>query len=230
MEVARVVVGQRSSIAVDDLTDAMRKASYADLFIVRYPADRVEWAFSLSRSLQPSAVFHADTLMYWKLDVGDGHGKPTTTGLAVNTTPDPNGVGELVGRAFSDYANHYAANPLLDRASALDGYREWAMVSSLGGNSLTIAQNGTAIAVATFEESDGCMEILLAGVDPAWQGRGVYSNLLWAVERRSLELGVHTLVISTQAHNVRVQRSWVRHGFTPMAAFNTVHVIVSRDA
>ena len=80
-------------------------------------------------------------------------------------------------------------------------------------------------AVATLEISEDFVEILLAGVGPPWQGRGVYSSLLWAVEDFAADRGLSSVYISTQAHNTRVQRSWARFGFTPVAAFETVHAM-----
>jgi GNAT superfamily N-acetyltransferase len=226
IEVARVVVGRHSSIAVADVIEAI-VATGADLFIVRYPAEHVEWSHRLFADLQPRTVFHADTLMYWHLEVGAGSGRPPASGLAVETSPGADAVAHLIGRIFVDYTNHYAANPFLDHQAALEGYQEWATVSCTGGDCVTVVNEGEPIAVATLEKSISSVEILLAGVDPAWQGKGVYSTLVWAVEQQAAELGVPSVVISTQAHNVKVQRSWARHGFVPAATVETVHVIAS---
>nr|BFE86349.1 hypothetical protein GCM10020093_089500 [Planobispora longispora] len=71
-------------------------------------------------------------------------------------------------------------------------------------------------------------EILLAGVVPAAQGRGLYTHLLGAVEERALGRGSAEVVISTQEHNTRVQRAWTRYGFQPSHAVVTVHAVRNR--
>lgn len=224
IEVARLVVGRRSPVEVGTVIAAILETD-ADLTIVRYPADRVEWAFRLTEGVAPMVVFHADTLIYWLLSVGSGRGQPPSPEFRVDPSPEPGPVRELIGRVFADYTNHYAANPLLDRRLVLQGYQEWATTSTLASECLTLAHAGAPIAVATLEAGEDAHEILLAGVDPAWQGRGVYSSLLWAVEQRSIEAGAPSLVISTQAHNTRVQRAWARHGFVPTSVFETAHVL-----
>ena len=59
----------------------------------------------------------------------------------------------------------------------------------------------------------------------AAQGRGIYAHLLAEVERRAAERGAAEVVISTQGHNVRVQRVWARYGFEPVHAMLTVHLV-----
>jgi GNAT superfamily N-acetyltransferase len=224
ISVERVVVGEAATVGVDDLVRVI-ETSEADLLIVRYPASRVDWAFSLNTESRRGAVFHTGTLMYWRLSVGEGRGHPPTDEMEVVPHPSPEAVSEFVGRVFVNYPNHYSANPRLDPALALEGYREWATASALSGACVAIRNEDTLVAVATVETSEDFVEVLLAGVNPPWQGRGIYSSLLWAVEDFATECGLSSVYISTQAHNTRVQRSWARFGFTPVAAFETVHAM-----
>jgi ribosomal protein S18 acetylase RimI-like enzyme len=141
-------------------------------------------------------------------------------------------VREVVRSSFRDYGNHYTANPLLDPAAALAGYEDWAVRSlrSDPGNVLVMMEGGAPIGMATLEPgADGnhC-EILLAGLVPAAQGRRLYDGLLEGCERAAAARGATRIVISTQVHNVRVQRAWARHGLRPFAAIETVHLVDRR--
>jgi ribosomal protein S18 acetylase RimI-like enzyme len=135
----------------------------------------------------------------------------------------------IVRASFRDYGNHYTANPLLDRSAALAGYEDWAVRSLVSdpGNVLVLTDGGEPIGMATLEPgSDGDhLEILLAGLVPAAQGRHLYDGLLDGCERAALARGATRVVISTQVHNVRVQRAWARHGLRPFAAIETVHLV-----
>jgi hypothetical protein len=47
------------------------------------------------------------------------------------------------------------------------------------------------------------------------------------VEDQAADTGVSQVLISTQGHNVRVQRAWSRYGLEPVATFVTVHLVRS---
>ncbi|MEO5874054.1 MAG: GNAT family N-acetyltransferase [Streptosporangiaceae bacterium] len=221
----------------------------ADVLVVRYDASRLELAGTLACSRR--AVLPAGTLTYWEKPVSAARppGLSSRKVLSEAGPPEPSDlevlsaaaldletvsavVREIVRASFRDYGNHYLANPLLDRAAALAGYEDWA-VRSLGsdpGNVLVLAEGAIPIGMATLEPgSDGDhLEILLAGLIPAAQGRRLYAGLLDGCERAALARGATQIVISTQVHNVRVQRAWARHGLRPFAAIETVH-LVNRD-
>jgi GNAT superfamily N-acetyltransferase len=59
----------------------------------------------------------------------------------------------------------------------------------------------------------------------AAQGRGRYAVLLAACAAEAHRRGLSRLIISTQVHNVRVQRAWARLGLRPFAAIETVHAV-----
>jgi len=218
----------------------------ADVLVVRYDAARLELPGTLARSRR--AVVPAGTLTYWEKPVSDtAPGAPppappaTPSGLAVVPAnamgvQAPGGlaavtavVREIVLTSFDDYRNHYSANPLLDPAAALAGYQEWAVRSLMDdpGNVLVMTEHDKPVGMATLEPGpDGHdLEILLAGLVPAAQGRRLYASLLQACEVVAAARGASRLVISTQVHNVRVQRAWAREGLRPFAAVETVHLI-----
>lgn len=234
--IGRVTIGP-GPVDTDRLLAVIRDLS-AEVLIVRYDAARLELGGVLARS--PRALVPAGALTYWEKAVSVAE-RPAVSTLApselevrsANDAMDLETVSalvrEIVGASFSDYGNHYLANPLLDRSAALAGYQEWAVRSLTGDprNVLVMMDEGEAIGVATLETSvdSGHLEILLAGLVPAAQGRGLYGALLLGCERAADARNAQRLVISTQVHNTRVQRAWARHGFRPFAAIETVHMI-----
>ncbi len=215
---------------IEDLT--------ADVLVVRYDAARLELAGTFARSRR--AVVPAGTLTYWEKPVSVS-APPAPSPLRVFPADrlDPAAapghervaaiVREIVRTSFQGYGNHYTANPLLDPAAALAGYQEWALrsLSDDPGNVLVMTDQDQPIGMATLEPgADGQhLEILLAGLVPSAQGKRLYGSLLDACEQVAAARGASGLMISTQVHNVRVQRAWVRQGLRPFAAIETVHLI-----
>ncbi|WP_406313524.1 GNAT family N-acetyltransferase [Streptosporangium sp. NBC_01639] len=206
--------------------------SAADVVVLRYPAENVGWFAELT-TLGRTAVF-ADCLVYWRLPAGKGHAPERSPDLRTAEPVDPAEVRASVSDIFAAYGNHYMANPLFDVGGALAGYREWALRSAAEGRCLALrgALRGAGVddvlGLATLEEGDSRTEILLAGIVSGAQGRGLYAHLLKAVEERTLARGATEIVISTQAHNTRVQRAWARYRFEPVQAVLTVHLMRNR--
>ena len=221
---------------VDDGLLAVIQELSADVIIVRYDAARLEVPGVLARS--PRALLPAGALTYWDKAVSSDDERPSPSNLDVRSAEalDLETVSmlvrDIVRASFSDYRNHYTANPLLDRSAALAGYEDWAVrtLADDPGNVLVMMQAGEPIGFATLETGAdaGHLEILLAGMAPAAQGKGLYGTLLDGCVGVALARGAQRLVISTQVHNVRVQRAWARHGLRPFAAIETVH-LVDRD-
>lgn len=206
---------------------AVLAASTADLVVLRYPARRVGLFASLLRGDRD--VLLADQLIYWRLAIGAGRRPASQAG--VGTAALGGGaeaellVESLVGEIFTDYGNHYLADPVLDPAAALLGYQEWAASSAADDGTLVLQLDGAAAGLATTSFADGTLEIELAGVLAAHQGQGLYAHLLAGVEALAADLGAEQVVISTQAHNTGVQRAWARYGFEPAVTFATVHLL-----
>jgi RimJ/RimL family protein N-acetyltransferase len=228
--IERMTIGP-GPVDVDRLLEVIQDLS-ADVLVVRYDASRLDLACIFARSHR--AVVPAGTLTYWETPVSVA--APSTRSNVEVLSADALDletvsalVRAIVRASFMDYGNHYRANPLLDRSAALAGYEDWAVRSLRAdpANVLVMMDHGEPIAVATLEPGadGGHLEILLAGLVPAAQGKGLYGALLCACESVAAARGTHRLVISTQVHNVRVQRAWARHGFRPFAAVETVHLI-----
>lgn len=220
--VERLTVSASSAAPLETVRDAAARSA-ADVVILRYPAEYVGWFAGLT-TLGRTAVL-ADSLVYWRLRAGEGRRPQPVEGLAVDGVPEAAEVRAFVRRTFRAYGNHYLANPLFDAADAAEGYEEWALRSAARDGCVTLRGPDGVLALATIEQDGPRTEILLAGVTPAAQGRGVYAHLLAAVEDRATSRGAAEVVISTQGHNTRVQRAWARYGFEPVHTLLTVHLI-----
>jgi len=130
-----------------------------------------------------------------------------------------------VAQTFTDYGNHYSANPLFAAEQILAGYQDWARRAVAEGTAIVLSQSGRDVAFATLSGIGQTVEIELAGVAVDHQGTGIYPHLLAAVETEAVEQCAAEIVISTQAHNTKAQRAWARFGFLPTQAFTTVHVV-----
>jgi ribosomal protein S18 acetylase RimI-like enzyme len=204
----------------------------ADVLVVRYDAARLELPATFAGSRR--AVVPAGTLTYWEKPVSVAE-PPEPSNLevlpadALDLETVSAVVRDIIRASFWEYGNHYTANPLLDRSAALAGYEDWAVrsLNSDPGNVLVMTDGGEPIGMATLEAGadGGHLEILLAGLVPAAQGKRLYDGLLDGCERAAVARGAQRVVISTQVHNVRVQRAWARHGLRPFAAIETVHLI-----
>ncbi|GAA6527573.1 GNAT family N-acetyltransferase [Intrasporangium sp. DVR] len=237
LSVARVTVGWGAHGVGQDLTQALRDAS-EDLLIVRWPSHDLSLGAAAARSGR--AVIPADTLMYWEASVGRVQDAVASAErpehLASVSAADYDGdpraaVVEVVEDSFSSYGNHYLANPALDAGLALQGYVEWA-TSALTRNPedvIILTHEGDAVGIATLaQDSTGRdLEVLLAGIVSEHQSKGWYSHLFAAVDRAATHRSCARVIISTQAHNVRVQRAWARLGLRPFAAVTTAHAMRS---
>lgn len=255
LSIARLVVGSavldgeaarpdRASTAIAEagarVTDALRRSD-ADIVIARWPAQHT--LFGAAAAASGRAVLPADVLMYWEVAAERLAGGPPLAGAplgpgsqreAVRAEPATEASAEVravlasvVGDSFAGYGNHYTANPLLDRESALAGYLDWAdrTLTTDPRDVVLLWEDDEPIGAATLSQDGTESEILLAGIVTEHQGRRLYGTLLEGIGREAARRGCTRVVISTQAHNTRVQRAWVRAGFAPFAAVTTIHAV-----
>lgn len=204
-------------------------ASSAQTIILRYPSDAQFVPQELGDHCRQ--LYPAGTLLYWE------HAGKTATRhddvLALQspeiTTDALSQILLIVADAFDGYINHYSANPLIAPDAITAGYLEWAKSTVLHPqNRVFIVSDGsrpTGVAIVECADDGSHWEIQLAGIIVDAQGRGHYSRLVDAVLSTAHGLDVPRVVISTQAHNTRVQRAWVRLGFKPYAAIDTIHLV-----
>lgn len=204
-------------------------ASDAQTIILRYPSDSAFVVKDLGA--HGRSLFPAGSLLYWE-HVGRTPPRPADVRVLQSPGIDPGSLSEiqsLIADSFSNYKNHYAVNPLLDEAAVTEGYLEWAEATALAADNrvFVVSAGGKAVGVATVECPPDSLywEVQLAGIVTSAQGEGVYSRLMTAVVATAHSAGVKRVVISTQAHNIRVQRAWTRLGFVPFGSIETVHLV-----
>ncbi len=211
----------------DDEVARLVAGSDADVIVARWPASRVRLAAALAGTNRQ--VLPAETLVYWAQPVP---AQPPTAAEDVLAGLDralAAEVEEAVRASFAGYLNHYAANPLLGSVTVADAYADWAgrAVRERPEHQVALTSEGRVVGIATCLVAGDDLEIELAGMVPEAQGRGLYRHLLAGALAVAARASCSRLVISTQAHNVGVQRVWARAGLEPIAAYSTVHAVAS---
>jgi len=225
-----VGAGWTESMSREQLGSRLRDlatGSTATTIILRYPAQAnfvVTELGGVNREVYP-----AGSLLYWERDTAGQSADPAVSLLDQPLAPLVAAEAlAVIADSFEGYVNHYHANPLIEETAVTEGYLEWA------GNSLVadtgkvfVVRDGDEIAgVATIDASEpGYWEILLAGMATSAQGKGLYLRLVRGVLAAAAEVGVPRVLISTQTHNIAVQRAWAKLGFSPVAAVETVHLV-----
>jgi hypothetical protein len=198
------------------------------IVIVRFPSELVRMA---TAAVPPSrTAIPAGTLMYWGIEIADWVPLPLPPGLTaapVEDGVDPAGLLAAIADSFAGYANHYSSNPELDASLVAAGYREWAeaTVADRSGRAYQLSSGDGIVGVATVRGDLSVDEIELAGVVTSSQGRGLYRHLLDGVLAGAKASGRERVVISTQSHNLRVQRAWASAGLRPIASIETLHAV-----
>lgn len=230
VRVGRLEIPVESHVDVSQLRHCLLKSPY-DVVVLRYPADNSDLAFGLNAG--DLTAIQADTLLYFEASCGPGLEPRSSLTLREASSTHAQDVAALVLDVFGDYTNHYAANPLLQRISIADAYKEWVIRSIDNSESATLIASNTE-----FQDIGICMvdlsqedydEILLAGVAGEHRRQGHYFEMLKQVMLRSSSNGKSHVVISTQASNIAVMRAWCKLGFQPSLALNTLHVYPTRS-
>lgn len=171
-----------------------------------------------------------DTLVYFVRDLLKlplPNHQPAVT-LRAGRESDAPEVGTVATEAFRGYLGHYHADPRLARFQCDESYSSWAFRSCVTREAadrvIVAEQEGQIVGFLTLRlmrEGEG--EVLLNGVLPSWQRRGIYRSLLIEAMRWSTAHSCERLSISTQLPNIAPQKVWVRLGFEPSHAVYTFH-------
>lgn len=203
-------------------------ASECDLAIIRVPS-AAGGLHGVSRWSLP--LIHADTLVYYKCDLGSytpaGLRNPDLV-FRRAISDDLQALRALIAETFLGYKSHYHANPLLAPAQILAGYQEWAEGHALSPErTLWIAERDGRLAAfaACSETADGRTgEGVLYGVSPSESGGGIYGDLIRYTQADFAARGFSTMLVSTQVNNFAVQKVWAREGFHLFEAWDTYHI------
>lgn len=218
----------RGTFAVIDATlmsDLMERNGIETL-IARVPEHALRQVADLhSCGLVPivaEALVHYDIRLADFVEAGAG---PT---LEFTPVDDRDRLRDMARTIFEGYPGHYRANPLLDASLIPDGYADWAVRLSEGGDATVhfVETGGVVAGFVAYRTNPGAhsAEILLAGILPQMRGNGVYrqvfSELLGAFKNNGLRLAQ----TATQAHNVASQRTWTKLGMALRSVEYTLHV------
>ena len=231
--VERITVGDRWADALDPaglstVIAAEVAASEARTIVLRYPSEAVFVARALPSTGR--AVHPAGTLIYWESRATDREPEADVRELiAPVAEADSAAALEVIADSFRGYVNHYRANPLIADSAVTDGYLEWAAstIADSENRAFVIDHEGTVAGVATIDTAGGTgpWDILLAGMATRFQGKGLYLRLIRGLLAAAADAGQERVIISTQSHNIPVQRAWAKLGFAPVSAIDTVHLV-----
>ncbi|WP_104130356.1 N-acetyltransferase [Cryobacterium sp. N21] len=199
----------------------------ASINILRYPSELV----SLLRDLRTDgmSVFPGGSILYWEGPAHSHAGPEPDTRELVG--PDriefAQKIETVLEDSFHGYVNHYSANPLLPPGIVVAGYADWAKstMARTGNKVFVVLSDLRIVGVAVIGVVGTIWEIELASVASASQGKGKYLKLIRAVLSSAHSAGATRVVISTQSHNIAVQRAWVKLGFQPVTSIETVHLV-----
>lgn len=232
LDIARGTIGPNAT--PDSILDDIL-ALRPDVAIFRCAAgDTGQLAALAGAGLVP---LHADTLVYYQAALAARAGVGNTIAPAVRRSGpgDEEALAHLVRRSFAGYRNHYHANPWFQPAAILEGYVEWALAYATSPapqkETWVRCENDEVRGFATcrIDATGSTVEIVLNAVDPDWQGRGLYSELLDFLLAHYARSGMTELSVSTQVWNYRVQRAWARAGLAIDRAYDTYHVNVPKN-
>jgi GNAT superfamily N-acetyltransferase len=202
-----------------------------DALILRIPCGGERIAAQLRElGLEPS---QADTLVTWQADLQSipmpAPEAPAGCSLRPARAADTDAITALVHSVFARYPNHYAANPLLDPALALEGYVEWALSHVDHPDRLCwlamVGNEVAALACSSHAPAAGEAVGVLHGVDPRFGGRGIYRWLIETSLQHYRKIGYRVFSIATQVGNQSVQRVWGRLGLELAKAEATFHLM-----
>lgn len=223
-----ITVAKVSIEAQDDIEKIIFwcKAQKVEMLIARCSTNHI----NLAQEMERLEFYLTDTLVYYRnkvtVDVSD------LTPLGYNwrfaTAEDADAVEQLAKRSFSNYFGHYHTDSKLNRSDADQVYSSWAANSckehSFSDAVFLIFQEEKIAAFLTIKKTDsnGC-DIILNGVDPIFQNKGLYSALISLAKKWAWKNKLEYLLVSTQITNITPQKIWCRHGFEPLNSFYTFH-------
>lgn len=172
-----------------------------------------------------------DTLVYYQRSAFEPAVMPIVPDgftLRMATAADAKMIGEVARHSFSSYLSHYHNDVRLDPQSVNDGYVEWAERTALdiSASKPVIVISGQAGVVAFMSldyQSNGETDIRLTATLPRFQGKGLFTVLLYSAFHLVTARGVTRIIISTQINNYRAQKIWTAHGLSHFKTCHTFH-------
>ncbi len=175
--------------------------------------------------LEAAGFFLTDTLVYFRGATNHFDAPATLEGLQIRDVVERDQLERVTRGAFTDFFGHYHTDPRLDSEAATEGYVEWSCSALAWTDGFVIGafDDATLAGFATVKIADGAGEIVLNGVAPAYQRRGIYAALVASIGHRLKAAGVGAIFSSTQIQNLGPQKTWARAGLLPGESFHTLH-------
>lgn len=214
-----------------DMLLARMHAEACRLALVRCPCAEL----ALAQRLEAAGARLCDSLVYYRRAPADAESESadhTADGVAIRWAgaADAAAVSAVARIGFAGYVSHYRADPRLPAAAVDAIYPDWAdrlcRTDDADTRVLVAAVDGRIVGFAAYrrDRAAGLLDIVLNAVLPDWRRRGIYRQLLRAVLAAARDEAPAGVLISTQIHNLAVQRAWVGEGFMPEACWYTFHL------
>ncbi len=237
-----IVTAKATLDANDDANDDANAANFkqkvlnwcekenVQLLIARVPTEQID----LVQELEQAGFILTDTLVYFR----NKHLVETEIGLTeldgefswrIAVPGDSEDIAQLATKVFSDYGGHYHADRRLNRSDCDLVYVSWAenscVKSACSDVMLLVTYESKPVGFLTIkmQEADETGEIMLNGVHPDFQGKGLYRSLILLAKKWAIQQQLKQLVVSTQITNLAVQKVWCRQGFEPHKSVYTFH-------
>jgi hypothetical protein len=225
LRVFRCEVGTIDAAAIAEAIER----SDVDVLILRLPARELAGVNALARlGLNPIV---ADTVVYYDIDLASNVRAPNEPAVALRPTSreDAALLARMARDVFDGYVSHYHANPLFTSAKILEGYAEWASRHAATGEdsgAWLVKRDGALEGFSCYrvDRARSVAAGVLNGILPPARSRGTYRAMLGAMLDAFAKAGISRFEISTQVHNIAVQRVWTAYGLALREACNTVHV------
>lgn len=223
----RIFRAQVEAFDASAIADVM-KQEHIDVLIVRLPARAIGTVYSARP--EGFAPIVADTLVRYDIDVRSWTPDATTSVALRPAGPaDAKLLARIAHEIFEGYVSHYHANPLFAADRIIEGYAEWASrhASAMDGSGAWIVErDGKAVGFSCYciDRANATGIAVLNGILPSARRQGAYRGMLGRMLAAFKEEGLSRFEISTQVHNIPVQRVWTAYGLALRQASITVHV------
>lgn len=223
----RIYRANLASVDAFHLKEAMRQQR-VDTLIMRLPIDQASTLACL-HDVGLTPIF-GDVQVHYDVALSEFTATDDRPGFELMPieAADALKLHNLAKEVFNDYSSHYSANPLLPRSSISDGYADWA-VRHIGIAETPVwfvYDNGDLVGFTAckVDAASGSVRGVLNGILPAARGRGCYSAMLHKMLKLFSKAGMRTFMITTQVHNIAVQRAWASAGLKLRGVDCTVHI------
>jgi GNAT superfamily N-acetyltransferase len=210
---------------VEAVSELMRfaRSTDLDLLIVRCPVEAV----AVAQSLERAGGILTDTLVYYRGPTSGFDPSPApSSNVRLCQEADRVALQAIARACFTGFFGHYHADPRLDPAAATEGYVQWASSALADASSVVLVSetDGRLSGFLTAQNLDTkTWEILLNGVAPEFQRRGIYAALFREIGCRARAQGASQVLVSTQLANLAPQKVWTRAGLQLDHALYTFH-------